>query len=261
MSAPDGPSGSASGKALLELESVRRSFGSKQVLRDVNLAVHSGESLVIIGPSGCGKSVTIKCVLGLIDIDGGAIRFRGRPLGGGATTDLRRRSGMLFQSAALFDSLPVWRNVAFRFLHEGVPRRRARAAAIDCLRRVGLGEATADLRPSELSGGMQKRVGLARAVASDPELLFFDEPTTGLDPILARVVSQLIRSLVREAGATAVTITHDLASARVIGDRAAMLHDGVVQWQGATEALERSGNPFVEQFVAGRPEGPIPAVR
>lgn len=246
---------------LLQLEAVRKSFGPKHVLRGVDLDIAEGESLVILGPSGCGKSVTIKCVLSLVEADAGAIRFHGQEMNAKTVSTLRERSGMLFQSAALFDSLPVWRNVAFRLLQSGISKAEARAAAIDCLRRVGLGEATADLSPAELSGGMQKRVGLARAVASDPEVLFFDEPTTGLDPILAQVVSRLIRSLVQETGATAITITHDLASARIIGSRVAMLHEGVVQWQGPMDALESSGNPCVEQFVAGLPEGPIPTVR
>lgn len=246
---------------LLQLEAVNKSFGSKHVLRGVTLDINEGDSLVILGPSGCGKSVSIKCILGLVEADSGIIRFDGTEMTSNTVSFLRERSGMLFQSAALFDSLPVWRNVAFRLLQGGSSRAKARVAAIDCLRRVGLGEATADLRPAELSGGMQKRVGLARAIASDPDVLFFDEPTTGLDPILAQVVSRLVRSLVQETGATAITITHDLASARVIGSRVAMIHEGVVQWQGPMEDLERSGNSCVEQFVAGQAEGPIPTVR
>jgi phospholipid/cholesterol/gamma-HCH transport system ATP-binding protein len=167
---------------------------------------------------------------------------------------------MLFQGGALFDSLPVWRNVAFRLL-QTKPAREARAIALDKLRRVGLGPETADLYPAELSGGMQKRVGLARAIAAEPEIIFFDEPTTGLDPIMADVINALIREIVVEMGATAMTITHDMSSVRRIADRVAMLHDGIVQWCGPVAALETSGNPYVDQFIHGRADGPIAALR
>ena len=245
----------------IRLDGVEKSFGTKSVLAGVSLDIHKGQSMVLLGPSGCGKSVTVKCVLGLLQHDAGTIAIDGTPLDRAGATALRRRSGMLFQGGALFDSLPVWRNVAFRLLQEGMPKARAREIALDCLRRTGLGPDTAELSPAELSGGMQKRVGLARAIAAEPEILFFDEPTTGLDPILAQVVSRLIRRLVDELGATALTITHDLAAARVIGDRIAMLEGGRVRWSGATDELERSGNEYVEQFVTGSAEGPIETLR
>ena len=245
----------------IRLDGVEKSFGTKSVLAGVSLDIHKGQSMVLLGPSGCGKSVTVKCVLGLLQHDAGTIAIDGTPLDRAGATALRRRSGMLFQGGALFDSLPVWRNVAFRLLREGMPKAQAQETALDCLRRTGLGPDTAELSPAELSGGMQKRVGLARAIAAEPEILFFDEPTTGLDPILAQVVSQLIRHLVDELGATALTITHDLAAARIIGDRIAMLEGGVVRWSGATGDLERSGNEHVEQFVTGSAEGPIETLR
>jgi phospholipid/cholesterol/gamma-HCH transport system ATP-binding protein len=171
--------------------------------------------------------------------------------------------GMLFQGAALFDSLPVWKNVAFRRVHgpNRLSERDARDLAVDKLRRVGLSAETADLFPAELSGGMQKRVGLARAIACDPEIIFFDEPTTGLDPIMADVINDLIREIVTEMGATALTITHDMSSVRKIADRVAMLHDGVVQWCGGIAEIDDSGNPYVDQFINGRADGPIEALR
>jgi phospholipid/cholesterol/gamma-HCH transport system ATP-binding protein len=250
----------------IELRGVAKRFGAKAVLRGVDLRVARGESLVIIGGSGTGKSVTIKCVIGLIEPDAGEILIDGEEVAharGLARARLLDRFGMLFQGGALFDSLPVWRNVAFRLLH-GAGRlapAEARALALEKLRRVGLGPETADLFPAELSGGMQKRVGLARAICAGPEIIFFDEPTTGLDPIMADVINALIREIVVEMGATAVTITHDMSSVRKIADRVAMLHDGVVQWEGSVAAMEHSGNPFVDQFIHGRAEGPIEALR
>ncbi|TVQ56234.1 MAG: ATP-binding cassette domain-containing protein [Rhodobacteraceae bacterium] len=250
----------------IALTDVAKAFGSKRVLRGVTLAAAKGESLVIIGGSGTGKSVTLKCVLGLIAPDSGVIRVDGEDvarLRGAARERYLDKFGMLFQGAALFDSLPVWRNVAFRMLsgRKRRPVREAREIAVEKLRRVGLGPETADLFPAELSGGMQKRVGLARAIAGDPEIIFFDEPTTGLDPIMADVINDLIREIVTEMGATALTITHDMSSVRKIADRVAMLHDGVVQWEGPIAALDDSGNPYVDQFIHGRAHGPIEALR
>jgi phospholipid/cholesterol/gamma-HCH transport system ATP-binding protein len=166
--------------------------------------------------------------------------------------------GMLFQGSALFDSLPVWENVAFGLLQvKKLPRAEAKERAIEVLGRVGLPPAAADLAPAELSGGMQKRVGLARAIATQPEILFFDEPTTGLDPIMADVINELIAGAVRRLGATALSITHDLASARKIADRIAMLYLGKIIWQGPVGQIDRSGNPYVDQFIHGRADGPI----
>ncbi len=248
---------------MIELRGVTKRFGEKLVLDDVDLAVAKGESLVIIGGSGVGKSVTIKCVLGLLTPDAGEIFVDGRKLGGAKRSSaLLARFGMLFQGGALFDSLSVWENVAFRLLQRpGMKRADARAVAVEKLRRVGLSAATADLAPAELSGGMQKRVGLARAIAADPEIVFFDEPTTGLDPIMAGVINDLIRELVDEIGATAVTITHDMSSVRAIADDVAMLHAGKFHWRGSARDIDFTDNPFVRQFVAGAAEGPIETLR
>jgi phospholipid/cholesterol/gamma-HCH transport system ATP-binding protein len=250
----------------IEMRAVAKAFGSKQVLNGVDLAVNEGESLVIIGGSGTGKSVTIKTIIGLIEPDSGDILLDGQSVlsaKGASREAFLRRFGMLFQGGALFDSMPVWRNVAFRLL-QGNDRKsasEAREIAIDKLRRVGLNADTADLYPAELSGGMQKRVGLARAIAAEPEIIFFDEPTAGLDPIMAHVINKLIRNLVTEIGATAITITHDMRSVVEIADKVAMLHEGRVQWAGPVGDLETSGNPYIEQFINGHEEGPIEAVR
>lgn len=245
----------------LELRGLRKSFNGRTVLDGVDLAVDRGRSLVIIGGSGQGKSVTIKIAAGLIAPDAGSVMFDGDDVAGfGAKAQRTRtaRLGFLFQGAALFDSLSVWRNVAFRLLNaDGVTPAKARAAAEAALARVGLDARVSDLFPGDLSGGMQKRVGLARAIAANPDVIFFDEPTTGLDPINADVINNLIVEVVKRLGCTAVSITHDLASARKIGDEIAMLHEGKIIWRGPAADVDHSGNPYVEQFVAGRAEGPI----
>lgn len=248
---------------MIRLEDVHKSFGKKPVLRGVSLTVEKGSSTVIIGGSGTGKSVTLKCVLGLIQPDSGRIFVDGAQAKGGDRTDFLSRFGMLFQGAALFDSLPVWQNVAFRLLRgpNALPRPQAREKAIEKLARVGLGPEVADLFPAELSGGMQKRVGLARAIAADPEIIFFDEPTTGLDPIMAGVINDLIREIVTEMGATTMTITHDMSSVRAIADRVAMLHDGIIRWEGDIREMDTTSDAYVQQFIHGRAEGPIAAVR
>ncbi|MPL73097.1 putative ribonucleotide transport ATP-binding protein mkl [bioreactor metagenome] len=248
---------------MIEIEGLKKSFGSKQVLRDVNLTVKRGESLVVIGGSGTGKSVLLKCILGLVPPDAGVIRLEGRPVTEATREDFLARFGMLFQGGALFDSLSVWQNVAFRLLRGATkrPKDEARAIALDKLKRVGLGPEVADLFPAELSGGMQKRVGLARAIAADPQVIFFDEPTTGLDPIMAGVINHLIRSIVSEMGATAITITHDMSSVRAIADSVAMLHEGVLRWQGSVQEMDNTSDPYVQQFIHGRAEGPITALR
>ena len=248
---------------MIELVGVTKSFGNNHVLRGVDLTVDRGTSLVIIGGSGTGKSITIKSVLGLVTPDAGKITVDGQDVTQTDRDAFLARFGMLFQGAALFDSLPVWQNVAFRLLRGSLkrPKDEARQIAIEKLRRVGLTPDVADRLPAELSGGMQKRVGLARAIAADPEIIFFDEPTTGLDPIMAGVINDLIREIVAEMGATAITITHDMASVRAIADNVAMLHDGVIQWSGPVADIDTSGDPFLDQFIHGRAIGPIEAVR
>lgn len=248
---------------MIELIGITKSFGNNHVLRGVDLTVDRGTSLVIIGGSGTGKSITIKSVLGLITPDAGKITVDGQDVTQTDRDAFLARFGMLFQGAALFDSLPVWQNVAFRLLRGSLkrPKDEARQIAIEKLRRVGLTREVADRLPAELSGGMQKRVGLARAIAADPEIIFFDEPTTGLDPIMAGVINDLIREIVVEMGATAITITHDMASVRAIADNVAMLHDGVIQWSGPVGDIDTSGDPFLDQFIHGRAIGPIEAVR
>lgn len=244
------------------MKDVRKAFGSKKVLCGFDLEVKEGESVVIIGGSGTGKSVSIKTVLGLIKPDSGLIQIDGkdvRRLGRKQRDDLMHKFGMLFQGAALFDSMPVWRNISFSLMQgrEKLSPADAKALAIEKLAQVGLGEAVADLSPSELSGGMQKRVGLARAIAGNPEIIFFDEPTTGLDPIMADVINDLIVKCTKELGLTCVSITHDMASVRKIATRVAMLYQGKVIWDGPVDALDKSGNEYVDQFVHGRADGPI----
>jgi phospholipid/cholesterol/gamma-HCH transport system ATP-binding protein len=248
---------------MIAVEGLWKAFGDTPVLRGVSLQVAPGESRVVIGGSGTGKSVLLKCILGLVQPDAGTVSLEGRPLTPGNRAAFLDRFGMLFQGAALFDSLPVWQNVAFRLLRGAAkrPRDEARAIAVEKLRRVGLSPDVADLYPAELSGGMQKRAGLARAIAADPEIIFFDEPTTGLDPILAGVINDLIREIVTEMGATAITITHDMTSVRAIADRVAMLHDGVIQWQGSVAEMDVTPDPCVSQFIHGRAQGPISALR
>lgn len=245
----------------IELKGVTKSFGSKHVLRGVDISVAEKESLVVIGGSGTGKSVLIKSILGLLKPDAGTINVNGKDtlkLNSRARDAHMAQFGMLFQSAALFDSLPVWQNVAFKLLQAmHMKRKDARDKAIEVLASVGMNADVADLYPAELSGGMQKRVGLARAIAADPEIVFFDEPTTGLDPIMADVINDLIVKCVKDRGITALSITHDMASARKIADRIAMLHEGKIVWHGTTDEIDNSGNPYVDQFINGRAEGPI----
>jgi phospholipid/cholesterol/gamma-HCH transport system ATP-binding protein len=247
--------------AKIQLIGVKKRFGPKQVLDGVDLTIEPGTSLVIIGGSGTGKSVTIKSILGIITPDEGRVLIDGEDvtnLRGSDRDPLMRKFGMLFQGAALFDSLSVWENVAFGLIQgRGMARPKAKDIAIHKLAKVGLSEDVAYLSPSELSGGMQKRVGLARAIAADPEIIFFDEPTTGLDPIMADIINDLIVSTVKDVGATALSITHDMTSARKISDKIAMLYGGKIIWQGPTADIDRSGNEYVDQFIHGRAEGPI----
>ncbi|GAB5470276.1 MAG: ATP-binding cassette domain-containing protein [Rhodospirillales bacterium] len=245
----------------IRIRGLSKRFGSNLVLDGLDLDLNQGDSLVVIGGSGSGKSVLLKCILGLLKPDSGSIEIDGEPAANSihqAREDQRANIGMLFQSGALFDSLNVWRNVAFGLMHgEGMAAKQARETALAKLAQVGLGPEVADLFPDALSGGMRKRVGLARAIATEPEILFFDEPTTGLDPIMGHVIDDLIVACVQELGATALTITHDMASARRISNRMTMLYQGRLIWDGPTRSVDRSGNPYVEQFINGRSDGPI----
>ena len=248
---------------MITVQNLHKRFTKNTVLRGVNMQIEKGESMVIIGGSGTGKSVLLKCILGLEKPDNGKIFINGQD-----TTKLDRNLflssfGMLFQNAALFDSLTVWKNVAFRLLQGSnkMSEKQAKDIAVEKLRRVGLSPDVAEKYPAELSGGMQKRVGLARAIAANPGIIFFDEPTTGLDPIMSGVINELIREIVVEMGATAMTITHDMSSVRAIADKVIMLHDGLVQWSGVIGDLEKSQNPYLNQFLNGNAEGPIEAVR
>jgi phospholipid/cholesterol/gamma-HCH transport system ATP-binding protein len=248
---------------MIELRGLHKSFGQNNVLAGVNLSIERGKSMVIIGGSGTGKSVLLKSILGLITPDQGQILVDGQDVTQADRDAFLARFGMLFQGGALFDSLPVWQNIAFRLMRGSLkrPKDEARDIAIEKLRRVGLKSDVADRFPAELSGGMQKRVSLARAIAAEPEIIFFDEPTTGLDPIMSGVINDLIREIVVDMGATAMTITHDMTSVRTIADDIAMLHAGRIQWTGPVGDMDQSGDRYIDQFINGRAEGPIEAIR
>ena len=245
----------------LELKDVHKAFGPKKVLNGIDLTINPGRSLVVIGGSGTGKSVMIKCVLGLLTPDKGSILVDGRETCHVSSQErdaLMQKFGMLFQGGALFDSLKVWENVAFGLIHgRKRDRKESYEIAIEKLKAVGLKPEVGNLYPAELSGGMQKRVGLARAIAASPEIIFFDEPTTGLDPIMADVINDLIVECVKDLGATALSITHDMASARKIADDVAMIYEGRIIWHGPVADLDHSGNEYVDQFIHGRADGPI----
>lgn len=245
----------------IALNDVHKAFGSKVVLNGLTTSVNSGKSLVIIGGSGTGKSVMLKCILGLLKPDSGSIKVDGTEVVGmsiSARKEILSKFGMLFQGGALFDSIPVWENVAFGLIQgKGMNKKDAKEVAVEKLRRVGLSPDVGELSPSELSGGMQKRVGLARAIAVEPEIIFFDEPTTGLDPIMADKINDLIVECVKDLGATTLSITHDMASARKIADEIAMLYKGKIIWQGNKSDIDNSGNEYVDQFIHGRAHGPI----
>lgn len=245
----------------IRIRNLHKSFGKKQVLNGVDLDLYKGESLVVIGGSGTGKSVLIKCIQGLLTPDEGSIQIDDVEVVNEKAEiieNMHSKMGMLFQGGALFDSLSVWENVAFDLIqNRGVSRKEARIVAIKVLRQVGLGADIADLYPSELSGGMQKRVGLARAVITRPEIIFFDEPTTGLDPIMADIINDLIIESAKDLGATTLTITHDMTSARKIADKIAMLYQGKIIWYGTVKELDKTDNPYVCQFIKGSSKGPI----
>ena len=245
----------------IKIRDLHKSFGKKQVLNGVDLDICKGESLVVIGGSGTGKSVLIKCIQGLLVPDSGSIEIDGIEIvneNSDVIDGMHSKMGMLFQGGALFDSLKVWENVAFDLVqNRGVSKKEAKIVAIKVLRQVGLSSDIADLYPSELSGGMQKRVGLARAVITKPEIIFFDEPTTGLDPIMADVINDLIIESAKDLGATTLTITHDMVSARKIADKIAMLYQGKIVWYGTVKELDKTSNPYVKQFINGSSKGPI----
>jgi len=247
--------------AKIQLSKVKKSFGNNHVLNGINLEVEEAESLVIIGGSGSGKSVLLKCILGLIAPDSGTIKIDGKivsKMSSKQRDKLHGKIGMLFQGGALFDSFTVWQNITFGLLQRSeMSKEEARDLAIEKLRAVGLRPEVADQLPSELSGGMQKRVALARAIAANPEIIFFDEPTTGLDPIMADVINDLIVKCVKDLGATAVSITHDMSSVRKIADKVAMIYDGKIIWTGPIGKLDNSGNDYVDQFIHGHAKGPI----
>ncbi len=246
---------------IIKLSNITKTFGDKTILNNLDLQVNKGESLVIIGGSGTGKSVTLKCILGLLKIDSGSINIFDRDIEKSSINEkqeILKKIGMLFQGSALFDSLNVWQNISFGLIKgKRIKQSLAKEIAIDKLTQVGLKKDIANLYPSELSGGMQKRVALARAIATDPEIIFFDEPTTGLDPIMANVINDLINNIVRKIGATALSITHDIESAKKIADKISMLHEGKIIWTGLSSELEKTNNKHVKQFIHGKTEGPI----
>lgn len=245
----------------ISIRGLKKRFGPKVVLDGVDLDIGVAESVVVIGGSGTGKSVLLKCILGLLDPEEGSIKIDGQEvvgLRGREREAINTKFGMLFQSAALFDSMRVWENVAFGLIAaQKLPKAEAKKIAIEKLGQVGLPPQTGELYPAELSGGMKKRVGLARAIATQPEIIFFDEPTTGLDPIMSDVINDLIVECVHVLGASALSITHDMASCRKIANRVAMLYQGKIIWDGPVAQIDHSNNPFVDQFIHGRAEGPI----
>lgn len=244
----------------IELRNVEKRFGKKEILTGASLQIARGTTQVILGKSGTGKSVLLKCVLGLEPIQGGEILVDGvevSRLKGAERMELMAKFGMLFQGAALFDSMNIWENVAFVMLQQGAKQAQAKEVALEKLRMVGLKPEVAEQNPADLSGGMRKRVGLARAICHNPEIIFYDEPTTGLDPITADVINDLIIKLQKELKCTSVVITHDMTSAFKVADRMAFLYDGKFMAEGTAAEFENSKNPMVKQFVEGRADGPI----
>ena len=245
----------------ISIKNIHKAFGDKIVLNGLDLEVNDGESMVIIGASGTGKSVLLKNIIGLLQPEKGSIKINGEETVGlnwkGKQRHLKK-IGMLFQNAGLLDSLTVLENVAFSLLQDNKFNiKDAHDKAIEKLAEVGLAPDIGRLMPTELSGGMRKRVGLARAISTEPEIIFFDEPTTGLDPIMGDVINDLIIEQVQQLGATALSITHDISSAKKIGDKIAMIYQGKIIWIGLVSEIENSGNEFVNQFIKGLADGPI----
>jgi len=245
---------------MIELRDIHKSFDKKNVLNGVDLKVEKGESVVVIGGSGSGKSVLLKHIIGLLRPEKGTVTVNSTDilqLDEDGLNEVRKKFGMLFQSAALFDSMAVWENVGFGLKrHTGMHDREIKEVAVQKLRLVGLVNVE-DLMPSELSGGMRKRVGLARAIAMEPEILLYDEPTTGLDPITADAINDLIIKMREKLQVTSVAITHDMKSAYKIADTIAMLYNGVIVAKGTPEEIRTTADPVVRQFIEGRAEGPI----
>lgn len=246
---------------IISVKNLHKSFGDNHVLRGISLDLGEQESLGIIGGSGTGKSILIKCILGLIEPDSGEILINGENMVGARSAkrqQLIQSFGMLFQGGALFDSLPVWHNIAFGLIHgQRMDKTKARKIAMEKLEAVDLDPKVADIFPAELSGGMQKRVALARAIATSPKVIFFDEPTTGLDPIISGTINDLIRRCVKDIGASAVSITHDMHSLRIIADRVGLLFQGDLIWTGTVSEMDRTKNAYVKQFINGLPHGPF----
>jgi phospholipid/cholesterol/gamma-HCH transport system ATP-binding protein len=247
-------------QTMIQLKGVYKSFGSNHVLRGVNLEIKCGESMVVIGGSGTGKSVLIKCVIGLLRHDQGEIYVDGKEISHfneGEWNELRKKFGMLFQRDALFDSMPVWENVGFGLRrHTNLSDEEIKGLAVEKLKLVGMTNVE-NLMPAELSGGMRKRVSLARAIAMEPAILLYDEPTTGLDPIMANVINELIVTMREKLDVTSIAITHDMNSAYRIADRIAVLYKGEIIAAGTPEEIRNSENPIVRQFIKGDVEGPI----
>ena len=245
----------------IRLVDVCKAFGVQRALDGISLDVADGESLVLIGGSGSGKSLLLKSILGLAAPDSGRIEIDGQDsvgLSGNERMAWMRRFGVLFQRQGLFDSMTVWENVAFRLLQDpAINKSTARERAVEKLASVGLTADTADLYPSELSGGMQKRAGLARAIATDPQIIFLDEPTAGLDPIMSNIISELIIARQSDLGATIISVVSDMAVVREIAERVVMLHEGRIVWRGKVDELETTDNEYVHQFVNQLVEGPI----
>ncbi len=242
-------------KSKIQVIDLHKSFGKNHVLRGINFEIEEGESLVVLGGSGSGKSVLLKCVIGLLTPDKGQILIDGQDvlkMNTRQQDEVRHKFGMLFQGAALFDSLTVWRNIGFELLYnQKLSADKVQRIVRQKLKAVGLDDRVMELSPAELSGGMQKRVGLARAIASNPEIIFFDEPTTGLDPIMCGVIDKLIVQSLRDLNACGITITHDIATARFVADKIAMLKEGKLVWTGKSSDLEKTKNSIVKEFING----------
>ncbi len=245
---------------MIEIKNICRSFGSHKVIDGLDLTINTGESMVIIGRSGCGKSVLLKHMIGLLKPDSGSVMVNGVDMakaGSRTLNDVRKDFGMLFQGAALFDSLNVFENVSFRLIeHTDMSIDDMKKRVAECLAMVGL-RGIENVKPAALSGGMKKRVGLARAISMEPKIILFDEPTTGVDPVTGDLINNLIRGLHDTLKTTSVTVTHDMKSAYRIADRIAMLYDRKIIAIGTPDEIKNSDDPVVRQFINGDSKGPI----